>query len=137
MKRPATVALVLAITVMFLSACAPTSIADGSYRGEIEPSAEADEPFSGQPRIGWIERNKRFALTIWGSSSCPSIPTSIKAEANNAITIHFEQSPRDSCTADMAATTYEFTVPSGSGATPLTVILEFPPQGGTYPMILE
>ncbi|WP_157962566.1 hypothetical protein [Homoserinimonas sp. OAct 916] len=147
MKRSAIAALVLAATVTILSACAgapptaeetpsiamPSSVADRTYRG----MPESNEPFSETPRIIWIERNKTFALTLFGSSSCPSIPTSITTDADNAITIHFEQSSNDPCTADMAATTYEFTVPSGSGATPLTVTLDYAPEGGTYPMILE
>jgi hypothetical protein len=129
MRRWGIAALVTASTVLMLAACTsgPPSVADDTYRGLPEATSDSGDPtalsFSAQG--AWVKQNQTFALTTWGSSSCPLIPTSIESEADDAVTIHFERSPQTTCTADMAAITHEFTVPAGSDSTPLTVTLTY------------
>jgi hypothetical protein len=149
MKRWGIDALVTFSAVMLLAACTgppiasdqkePSSVADRTYRGTTETSGGPGEgaAFSESAQGTWLERNQTFAVTIWGSSSCPSIPTSIEPEADNAITIHLEPSPHDPCTADMAPTTHEFTVPSGSGTAPLTITLTYADWDGTDSIVLD
>jgi hypothetical protein len=150
MKRRGVALLVPALAVLLLAACAgvppiasdqsePSSVADRTYQGVVETSTNPSEgkAFSESAQGAWLKRNQTFAITTWGSSSCSSIPTSIESEADNAVTIHFEPSPLDPCTADMAPTTHEFTVPSGSGATPLTITLTYASWDGVDSIILD
>jgi hypothetical protein len=150
MKRWGIAAVVTVSAVILLAACTggppiasdqeePSSVADRTYRGTTETSRGPGEGtvFSESPQGTWLERNQTFAVTTWGSSSCPSIPTSIELEAKNAVAIHFEPSPHDPCTADMAPTTHEFTVPSGSGTTPLTITLTYADWDGTDSIVLD
>jgi hypothetical protein len=47
----------------------------------------------------------------------------MEATARDRVSISFEQAGEKACTADLAPTTYEFTVPAGADTVPLTLIL--------------
>ncbi|MET4137297.1 hypothetical protein [Pseudarthrobacter sp. PvP090] len=81
--------------------------------------------FSGplQRASTWMEKPRRFGVTLWGSSSCPAVPARMDATARDRVSISFEQAAEKACTADLAPMTYEFTVPAGADAVPLTLIL--------------
>jgi hypothetical protein len=128
-------------SAVLLTACAgaPSSVSDRTYSGTVETSGGPDEGMEsfGSPRGVWLKRNDTFAITLWGSFSCPRVPASMERIADDAVTINFEASPQDPCTADLSPTTHEFTVPSGSTATPLTVTLTYTDGGGADSLTLD
>ena len=124
--------------VLGAAGCAgPPSAADRSYRGvvaapSVTPGASPDPsttavpgppPGLGTPLAAWLEKPRRFGVTLWGSSSCPAVPTRMEATARDRVSISFEQAGEKACTADLAPMTYEFKVPAGADAVPLTLIL--------------
>lgn len=108
----------------------PHSIAVGHYRGvppsAVTPSAvpTPQEP-PGVPAGGvaaaW--RNGRLELAIWGSGSCPAVPTGVKARGQHAIEVTIsEDYGNGPCTADLGPTTSIIDVPDEiAEADPLTV----------------
>ena len=117
-------AVVATFAVVSLAACAgPSSVADNSYRG-VPETLKSLPPSSGSPVPVWMERGKSFSITRWGSSSCAPVPTKIESSGSE-VTIRFEDAGKKDCTADMAATTHEFTVPDGTGPPPLKITLTY------------
>ncbi|MCX6499027.1 MAG: hypothetical protein NTU93_09515 [Arthrobacter sp.] len=144
------------VGIVMLTACAgPPSAADRSYRGMLsnppvslgapksaQPSAPpgaspAPRLTLGTPTAGWVDKPRRFGVPLWGSSSCPAIPTRIEATAPDRVTIRFEASAQNPCTADLAPTTHEFSVPAGAGTLPLTITLIYAEGEGTTTLVLE
>lgn len=135
MRRPVLLASA-AVALLLVSGCAPATpgVADTSPRvtdefdGWVAPSdvpATEGDVISETPQASWIERGRTFAIRTWGSSSCPLVATPIEATEKNAIAVHFERSPHDPCTADMALTTHEFTVPGAVRDAPLTLTVSY------------
>jgi hypothetical protein len=151
-RRLRTLACALAVgTLLGAAACAgPPNAADRSYRGVAPPSvtpngtpgssstaSPAPPGAFGTPLAGWVDKPRRFAVTLWGSSSCPAVPIRIEAAGSERVSITFEQAGDKVCTADMAPTTHEFTVPAGADTLPLAVAL-VDGQGGTmHAFVLE
>lgn len=123
MSRAVRIALVAVASVVLLAGCAtgpgaaePGSIAEKSYRGLPEQAAvEALE----QPLVTPLG-GSRFALTLWGSSSCPRIPTAIATDGAEVL-VQLAESGGEVCTADMAPMTHELLSPVPS---PFTVAIE-------------
>ncbi|MET3810200.1 hypothetical protein [Arthrobacter sp. UYEF3] len=91
----------------------------------------------GTPVAGWVDRPRRFGVTLWGSSSCPAVPTRIEATAPDRVAIRLEASAQNPCTADLAPTTHEFSVPAGAGTLPLTITLVYAEGEGSTTLVLE
>lgn len=146
--------------VLLLTGCAgPPNVADRSYRGmlstpaatpEVTPGGPSSAPSGappgaspapplalGQPLAGWVDKPRRFGVTLWGSSSCPAVPIRIEATGNGRVRITFEQSGEKVCTADLAPTTHEFTVPAGADTLPLAVTLVDGKGGAMHTLVLE
>lgn len=119
----------LAVVLLLAGCTGPPNAADRSYRGMLStpaapPGASPAPPMElGTPLAGWVDKPRRFGVTLWGSSSCPAVPTRIEATGNDRVSITFEQAGEKVCTADLAPTTHEFTVPAGAGTLPLAVTL--------------
>jgi hypothetical protein len=125
-----------AVVLLLISGCAsaPPGVADTSPRaaeefdGWVAPSEAPlteDDVIAESPQASWIERGRTFAIRTWGSSSCPLVATTIEATEKNAIAVHFERSPHDPCTADMAPTTHEFSVPDAVSEAPLNLTVSY------------
>jgi len=116
----------IAVIAFVLTGCsgsassAPTSVADETIKGL--PESVTVDPESTEPLATWIEEGETFAVVTWGSSSCLATPIEIVGEGD-VVTIEFEPSAEEMCTADMAATTYTFTVPEKMTSTPTSVEL--------------
>lgn len=151
--RLRTLACTLAAGILLgVAACAgPPNAADRSYRGVVAspsvtphaspgPSSTASPaplPGLGTPLAGWVDKPRRFGVTLWGSSSCPAVPTRIEATGSDRVSITFGPAGEKVCTADLAPTTHEFTVPSRADTLPLTVTL-VDGQGTTmHTLVLE
>ena len=135
--RASTWALAAGIVLGATGCAGQPGAADHSYRGVVaspsvtphsspDPSTTAvpaPPPGLGTPLAAWVEKPRRFGVTLWGSSSCPAVPTRMEATAPDRVSISFEQAGEKACTADLAPMTYEFKVPAGADTVPLTVIL--------------
>lgn len=147
-------ALILAVALMLTGCAGPPSVADRSYRGTlptppVSPGATQGAPSVppgavpaprlklGTPEAGWLEKPRRFGITLWGSSSCAAVPTRIEVTAPDRVRIRFEAPAQNPCTADLAATTHEFSVPAGADTLPLTITLVYAEGEGTTTLVLE
>lgn len=110
--------LVLVLVALTLSGC---SVAVDSYRG-LPTDAEgtplftreetAGHPLTGEPLVSWLDDPDRFAVTLYGSSSCPPYPTGINGDADEQrISISTATTLWPICTADFGGTTYELVIP--------------------------
>ncbi len=152
-RRMRALACILATGVVLgAGACAgQPNAADRSYRGVVaSPSvaptvsagpsttaSPAQPPGLGTPLAGWVEKPRRFGLTVWGSSSCPPVPIRIEATGPGRVTITFDEARERACTADLAPTTYEFTVPAGADSLPLAVTLADSQGQAMHTLVLE
>lgn len=85
----------------------------------------------------WVEDGSVFAVTTWGSSSCPLVPTELSGIAANAVGIHFEDSPQQACTADMAATSHEFTLPGSVTERPVMIAVTYESWDDVHTLLLN
>lgn len=145
----------LAVVLLLTSCAGPPSAADRSYRGMLStpqatpsagpgapsgapPAASPAPPLSlGEPLAAWVDRPRRFGITLWGSSSCPAVPSRIEATAPDRVSIRVEPSAGNPWTADLAPTSHEFSVPVGAGTLPLTITLVYAQGERTRTLVLE
>lgn len=73
----------------------------------------------------WVESGSVFAVTTWGSSSCPLVPIELSELTADAVGISFADSPGEVCTADMAPTTNEFTLPVSVTERPVLIMITY------------
>lgn len=104
----------------------PQSVAIRVTRGIPDSLVLTDDPgnqdaWEPEALAGWIEEGETFGVVSWGSSSCVPIATKIEADGDDHLTVRFADSPHAVCTADLAATTHEFTVPTGITGRPITL----------------
>lgn len=111
------------LTVLLLAGCSNAQgAADRSYAGLPESGGVPPEAeISTEPVAVWIEEGESFAVTTWGSSSCPAEPTSIETTDAGVVEIEFDTDSDGPCTADLAPTTSEFTVPDDAVASPFVI----------------
>ncbi|MEG9227106.1 hypothetical protein [Aeromicrobium sp. Sec7.5] len=97
------------LLVALLGGCSEGSVARDTYRG-LPPGVEVEGPvLSPEPMLTWLEDGAAFAITTWGSSSCP--PVAVETESDRqSVTVVFEDSDNDACTADLGPTSHEFDV---------------------------
>ncbi|MET4158154.1 hypothetical protein [Agromyces sp. PvR057] len=76
------------------------------------------------PAIGWLSDDEFGVVTI-GSSSCPVVAERVQVLASDELQIDFGPSPHDPCTADAAATTHVFELPSTVDGRPVTVRIQY------------
>ncbi|QDY90149.1 hypothetical protein E7Y32_07955 [Arthrobacter sp. UKPF54-2] len=144
MRRRAAAPAALAVVLLLVGCAGPPDAADRSYRGMLSTSAAAPGAPSaappqtlGQPVVAWVDRPRRFGITLWGSSSCPAIPSRIEAAAPDRVSIRIEPSAGNPCTADLAPTSHEFGIPPGAGTLPLTITLVYAQGERTRTLVLE
>lgn len=126
------------LVVLALAGCSgPDSVADRSYAGLPESVDETDVGASGEPVATWIEDDETFAVTMWGSSSCPAVPSSIDTTDSGAVEITFVTDSSGPCTADLAPTTHEFGVPDDAAASPLEVTIGWEGADTTSTLTLD
>lgn len=57
----------------------------------------------GEPAAAWVRRWNRIAITVFGSSSCPPVPTHVRVDVAQAlITVTISDNYKGPCTADLA-----------------------------------
>lgn len=57
----------------------------------------------GEPAAAWVHHWSTIAITVFGSSSCPPVPTRVQADADRGIiTVTISENYAGPCTADLA-----------------------------------
>ena len=123
------------LLLLATTGCSATGVANSVERG-VPDGLEVDL-LSGEPAAAWIEEGKRFAIVTMGSSSCPAVATALSADGEDRVTVTFGPSPRNPCTADMAATTHTFDLPSGSNPGRLTIEVTYEDWPDVHELTLE
>ena len=142
-RRRAAAPAALAVVLLLAGCAGPPDASDRSYRGMLSTSAAAPGASAvppqmlGQPVAAWVDRPRRFGITLWGSSSCPAVPSRIEANGPDRVSIQIEPSAGNPCTADLAPTSHEFSVPPGAGTLPLTITLVYAQGERTRTLVLE
>lgn len=121
-------AIVAAVT---LAACAATndSVAMRSYFPQKVPGSTvySDDRNPFPLAAGALDSRGRLLVTVFGSSTCPDMPTELHAEAPSNVRIEFVENERGDCTADLAPRTHVFELPEQvTTDAPLTVRLGSP-----------
>ncbi|MRG60152.1 hypothetical protein GE115_09760 [Agromyces sp. CFH 90414] len=125
--RRAVLASVALASVFVLAACAPPKSVAETFPGEpvIEHAVEEDEEAAeeseehaveGETSAVWLGQGGQFAVTTWGSSTCPVVGTDLRvlepAGQGNAVEIITKQYPDDQvCTMDLVPYTSVFWTP--------------------------
>ena len=91
---------------------------------------------TGDPVVGWVGDTEFGVITI-GSSSCPPVAGELEVLGTDEVQIGFRPSPHDLCTADMAATTHVFALPSSVRRRPVTVTVQYEESGTEDVLELE
>lgn len=126
------------LILLVLAGCSsPDSVAESSYAGLPESMDETDIGVSGEPVATWIEEDETFAVTMWGSSSCPAVPSSIETTDAGGVEIEFVTDSSGPCTADLAPTTHEFAVPDDAATSPLEVTMLWEGADATTRLTLD
>lgn len=113
-QRIGITALILSLAVA-LTGCGASSVAQDSYPG-FPPGYEGD--LTNVPRAN--SDNTLLYLTLGGSSSCPSTPTSL-TNVDGVLEITIESNTEGPCTADFTITTHEINL----GVVPDELVLVF------------
>ena len=101
-------------------------VEDERYVGLPEEYEVGDGMPSEQPLVTWLQPGETFAVVTWGSSSCPAEASAIEAPDAASVVVTFASSGGSGpCTADMAPTTHEFTLPPEATERPLGVVIRF------------
>ena len=90
--------------------------------------------------VGWIEEGGSIRISTRGSSSCPTIPVSLKITSAEKITVTVGDSGGDACTSDFAPHNSRIDLPDDVTGGPLTVDLDYDnpyTQAEPHPFVLE
>ena len=113
--------LFVGTAMLVLASCANTSVADEVYSG-VPEGFQAD-PLTAETTALWIEENTRFAVVTYGSSSCPPVAEELIVHNADHLEIQFAVSTKGLCTADMAPTTHEFSLPGEVTSVPVEITI--------------
>jgi hypothetical protein len=93
-----------------------------------EDVEEEPEPTGDEPVVQYLNDGGRLAITIWGSSTCPVVPTELRVTAEagegNAVEAVLPEPPNRPCTMDFTPHTTVFSTPADVTTTePLEVAI--------------
>lgn len=81
-----------------------------------EEAEEAPEPTGDEPVVQYLNDGGRLAITIWGSSTCPVVPTELRVTAEagegNAVEAVLPEPEDGPCTMDFTPHTTVFSTPA-------------------------
>ncbi|WP_129586596.1 hypothetical protein [Microterricola viridarii] len=108
-------ATVVAASALLLTGCAPVgNTPTGNFPGFPE-GHEASSDTTGAPEAAWVSEGDKIAITLFGSSTCPLVASTInvvkKAHEGNAVSIDVPPLPDKPCTMDLVPHTTEFWTP--------------------------
>ncbi|WP_133161096.1 hypothetical protein [Microterricola pindariensis] len=113
--RRLVLATVVAASALLLTGCAPIgNTPTGNFPGFPE-GTEPSGDVTGEPQAAWVSEGDKIAITLFGSSTCPYIASTInvvkKADEGNAVSIEVPALPDQPCTMDLVPHTTEFWTP--------------------------
>jgi len=125
---------VAACAMLLLAGCSEMSgSALTDYPGEPHGVVAPRRSAGGAQWATWMKKATRFAVTLYGSSSCPPAATGYRITGSNEITLTMAK-PKDgakACTADYAPHTTVFATPSAVRiGTDVTIVVPAPASGG-------
>jgi hypothetical protein len=127
-------ALLIAGATLLLAGCSG-GVARSVEKGIPE---DLDVAWSGEgPAGAWVDEGRTFAVVTWGSSSCPPVASALEVLAGDHLGLRFDPAANAICTADMAATTHTFDLPSGITSSPLTITISYSDWDGTDTVTLD
>jgi hypothetical protein len=93
-----------------------------------EEVEEEPEPTGDEPVVQYLNDGGRLAITIWGSSTCPVVPSDLRVTAEagegNAVEAELPELPDGPCTMDFTPHTTVFSTPADVTTTePLEVTI--------------
>lgn len=93
-----------------------------------EEVEEEPEPTGDEPVVQYLNDGGRLAITIWGSSTCPIVPSDLRVTAEagegNAVEAELPELPDGPCTMDYTPHTTVFSTPADVTTTePLEVTI--------------
>lgn len=114
-NRRFVLATVVAASALLLTGCAAIgNTPTGNFAGAPE-NVEIDGDFTGAPVASWQQYGQKIAITLFGSSTCPLVGSTInvvkKAEDGNVVSIDVAPLPDRPCTMDLVPHTTEFWTP--------------------------
>ncbi|MEI5583893.1 MULTISPECIES: hypothetical protein [unclassified Agromyces] len=88
---------------------------ESGAEGEEEPEEEIAEPTGDEPFVIYLNDGGRLAITLWGSSTCPVVPTELRVTAEagegNAVEAILPEPEDGPCTMDFVPHTTVFSMP--------------------------
>lgn len=109
------VALAAAVAVAgLLAGCSasqskPVEAYSGEPKGVEAPASSA----GGAAWAAWMQSGERFAIVLYGSSSCPPKVASVSVQSSNQLKATLAPAPGGICTRDYVPHTTIFETPSG------------------------
>jgi len=104
-----TVLLALALTGCSAAQHKPVDQYKGEPKGVEAPASSA----GGAAYAVWMQQGERFAIALYGSSTCPPKIASVSVVASNQLKATLEPAPGGICTRDYVPFTNVFDTPSG------------------------
>lgn len=115
MPRTTTRFLPATAAILVVAALAGCSSAPGKpvedYAGEPKGIDAPASSAGGASWAAWLDGGERFAIVLYGSSSCPPKVANVSATANDTITATLAPAPGGICTRDYVPHTTVFTTP--------------------------
>lgn len=100
------------------------------------PAQLKGDPFNASPAVYWTDKAKKtVTLVAYGSSSCPTTPTTLVLNSPTRLRLPLKVYP-GACTADLGAYTTTFTVPAKVSRTKaVSVVLDTDQKGQSDPQL--
>ncbi|MDR6610738.1 hypothetical protein [Leifsonia sp. 1010] len=115
MPRTATRLLPAAAAILVVAALAGCSAAPGrpveDYSGEPKGIDAPASSAGGASWAAWLDGGDRFAIVLYGSSTCPPKVANVTASADDTITATLAPAPGGICTRDYVPHTTVFATP--------------------------
>jgi hypothetical protein len=117
-KIPKVTMVATAVLVALLAACSGSGATASpdvvTHSQGLPPSITPSRFASTTPIAAWARKHQIYVV-VWGSGSCPHLPTTVYADRHNDLTVKTtEQSfGADACTADLGPTTSIVNLPTG------------------------
>lgn len=105
--------ITMAAAALLLAGCseAPAgAVAD--YAGEPHGVDAPARSAGGAEYAVWLDKGARFALTLYGSSSCPPVADTMRVTGANRVKVTLKPAPKGACTSNYAPHTSVFDTPS-------------------------
>jgi hypothetical protein len=108
------VAAILVVAALAGCSTAPGKPVD-DYAGEPKGVDAPASSAGGASWAAWLDGGERFAIVLYGSSTCPPTVATVSATANDSITATLAPAPGGVCTHDFVPHTTVFATPDRIG----------------------